>query len=221
MAVAYDGQTIAITWAQPVHFYRALSLLPQTLVEFSCQEVPCFETVGMMFDVSRNAVLTPETMRFFLRKMALMGLNLGMMYTEDTYEIPGQPYFGYQRGRYTAEELRALDDYANFFGIELCPCIQTLGHLNRMLHWPALSHLKDNEEVLLADDEATYAFLQEMIAAAVVPYRSRRIHIGMDEAHGIGLGTHCAAMGTKTRTPSYAAILHVCWKSPSNKTSTP
>lgn len=30
--------------------------------------------------------------------MAMMGLNLGMMYTEDTYEVPGQPYFGYQRG---------------------------------------------------------------------------------------------------------------------------
>ena len=39
-------------------------------------------------------------------------MNLGMMYTEDTYEVPGQPYFGYQRGRYSADELRALDDYA-------------------------------------------------------------------------------------------------------------
>ena len=50
--------------------------------------------------------------------MALMGMNLGMMYTEDTYEVPGQPYFGYQRGRYTYEELHALDDYADMLGIE-------------------------------------------------------------------------------------------------------
>lgn len=77
-------------------------------------------------------------------------------------------------------------------GIELCPCIQTLGHLNRALHWPALAHLKDNEEVLLADDAQTYAFLEELIAAAAAPYRSKRIHIGMDEAHGIGLGAHLA-----------------------------
>ena len=68
--------------------------------------------------------------------MALMGMNLGMMYTEDTYEVPGQPYFGYQRGRYTYEELHALDDYADMLGIELCPCVQTLGHLNRALHCP-------------------------------------------------------------------------------------
>lgn len=66
----------------------------------------------------------------------MMGLNLGMMYTEDTYEVPGQPYFGYQRGRYSADELRALDDYADMLGIELCPCIQTLGPFEPRAHWP-------------------------------------------------------------------------------------
>lgn len=191
------AEGVFITWAEPVQVYRALSLLRQHWGEdaFCIEEAPCFETTGMMFDVSRNAVLKPDTLRFFLRKMALMGLNLGMMYTEDTYEVPGQPYFGYQRGRYCAGELRALDDYADMLGIELCPCIQTLGHLNRALHWPALAHLKDNEEVLLADDEKTYAFLEEIIAAACAPYRSKRIHIGMDEAHGIGFGAHLRRHG--------------------------
>ena len=191
------ADSVVVTWAEPVQVYRALSLLRQHWAEdaFCIEETPCFETTGMMFDVSRNAVLQPDTLRFFLRKMAMMGLNLGMMYTEDTYEVPGQPYFGYQRGRYSADELRALDDYADMLGIELCPCIQTLGHLNRALHWPALAHLKDNEEVLLADDAQTYAFLEELIAAAAAPYRSKRIHIGMDEAHGIGLGAHLRRHG--------------------------
>ena len=186
-----------IEWARPVQAYRALSLLRQHWAKdaFLIEEHPCFETAGVMFDVSRNAVLLPKTIRCFLCKMALMGLNLGMMYTEDTYEVPQQPYFGYQRGRYSMAELRALDDYANLFGIELCPCIQTLGHMNRALHWPALARLKENEEVLLADDEATYAFLEQLIAAACAPYRSRRIHIGMDEAHGVGLGAHLRRYG--------------------------
>ncbi len=197
LCVEKNAQGAAITWAAPVQVYRALSLLRQHWEEdaFLIEERPCFETAGIMFDVSRNAVLLPETIRYFLRKMALMGLNLGMMYTEDTYEVPGQPYFGYQRGRYTMDELRALDDYAGTLGIELCPCIQTLGHMNRALHWPALAHLKENEELLLADDEATYAFLEQLIAAACAPYRSRRIHIGMDEAGGIGLGTHLRRHG--------------------------
>lgn len=195
LAVESDGRSVKLTWAAPVQFYRALSLIPQPLVPCSIHEKARFETAGIMFDCSRNAVLKPEAMRFFLRKMALMGLNLGMLYTEDTYEVPEQPFFGYKRGRYTYDELKALDDYAYVLGIELCPCIQALGHLKRILHWPAFHHLRDNDEVLLADLDETYTLLDQMIRAASAPYRSKRIHLGMDEAYGVGLGAHLTRYG--------------------------
>ena len=195
LSVESDGQSVRLTWAEPVQFYRALSLIPQPLIPCAIQEHPRFETVGVMFDCSRNAVLKPDAVRFFLRKMALMGLNLGMLYTEDTYEIPEQPFFGYKRGRYTFDELKALDDYAAMLGIELCPCIQTLGHLKRALHWPAMHHLRENESVLLADSEETYTFIDQMIRAASAPFRSRRIHIGMDEAYGVGVNEHLRRFG--------------------------
>ena len=35
-----------------------------------------------------------------------------MLYTEDTYEVDGQPYFGYMRGRYSKEEMKEIDDFA-------------------------------------------------------------------------------------------------------------
>ena len=190
-----DGKSVTLTWAAPIQFYRAVSLIPLPLTACSIREKARFQSSGIMFDCSRNAVLKPQALRFFFRKMALMGLNLGMMYTEDTYEVPGQPFFGYKRGRYTYDELKALDDYASLFGIELCPCIQTLGHLKRILHWPAYHHLRDNDEVLLADLDETYELLDQMIHAATAPYRSKRIHLGMDEAYGVGLGAHLASYG--------------------------
>lgn len=195
LAVESDGKSVTLTWAAPIQFYRAVSLIPLPLTACSIREKARFQSSGIMFDCSRNAVLKPQALRFFFRKMALMGLNLGMMYTEDTYEVPGQPFFGYKRGRYTYDELKALDDYANLFGIELCPCIQTLGHLKRILHWPAYHHLRDNDEVLLADLDETYELLDQMIRAATAPYRSKRIHLGMDEAYGVGLGAHLARYG--------------------------
>lgn len=169
----------------------------------------------MMFDVSRNAVLQPDTLRFFLRKMAMMGLNLGMMYTEDTYEVPGQPYFGYQRGRYSADELRALDDYADMLGIELCPCIQTLGHLNRALHWPALAHLNgSNEEVLLADEcsKPTHSWRTYRGCRRALPFQTHPHRHGRGPRHRFGRAT-CAATATRTPTPSSAGIFPVCWRS--------
>ena len=195
LAVESDGKHVTLTWAAPIQFYRAVSLIPLPLAPCSIHEKARFQSSGIMFDCSRNAVLKPQALRFFFRKMALMGLNLGMMYTEDTYEVPGQPFFGYKRGRYTYDELKALDDYASLFGIELCPCIQTLGHLKRILHWPAYHHLRDNDEVLLADLDETYELLDQMIHAATAPYRSRKIHLGMDEAYGVGLGAHLVYHG--------------------------
>ena len=195
LAVESDGKSVTLTWAAPIQFYRAVSLIPLPLTACSIREKARFQSSGIMFDCSRNAVLKPQALRFFFRKMALMGLNLGMMYTEDTYEVPGQPFFGYKRGRYTYDELKALDDYASLFGIELCPCIQTLGHLKRILHWPAYHHLRDNDEVLLADLDETYELLDQMIHAATAPYRSKRIHLGMDEAYGVGLGAHLTCYG--------------------------
>lgn len=195
-ALSVKPDQAVLYWKDAVECYRGLSLLSQywgSSVEL--HQPRAFETAGMMFDVSRNAVLKPETMRFFLRKMAMMGLNLGMMYTEDTYEIPEYPYFGYLRGRYTIQELRALDEYAGLFGIELCPCIQTMGHLNRALHWPAMAHMKDTEEVLLAEDGETEEFIRAMLRRATEPYRSNRIHIGMDEAHFLGLGNYLRKHG--------------------------
>jgi hexosaminidase len=192
LMVAREGNRAKIAYAEKAQFFRALGLLLENLdgERYQREETPCFDKNGVMFDVSRNAVLRPDALRGFFRKMALMGLNLGMMYTEETYEVPSEPYFGYLRGRYSAEDLRALDDYADQFGIELVPCIQTLAHLERALHWPAMARYADTNQTLLADEDATYDLIERMITAASAPYRSKRIHIGMDEAEDLGLGNY-------------------------------
>ena len=98
-----------------------------------------FKRKGIMIDCSRNAVRTPETVMRFADMMKKLGYNTLMLYTEDTYEIESEPYFGYLRGRYTKEELKRIDDYCDSLGIELIPCIQTLAHLNATMSWAAFS----------------------------------------------------------------------------------
>lgn len=49
--------------------------------------------------------------------LALMGYSTFELYMEDTYQIEGQPYFGYFRGAYSAEvEIEA----AQQFDMTLC-----------------------------------------------------------------------------------------------------
>jgi hypothetical protein len=153
--------------------------------------------MGTMLDMSRNGVLEPRTVRAMLRRYALMGLNMMILYTEDTFEVPGEPFFGYLRGAYSAKELRELDRYAAMFGIEMFPCIQTLAHLAQILQWPAYADVMDTDHVLLAEHEPTYVLIEKLIAAASAPFRSKRIHLGMDEAAGIGTGKYKERIGDK------------------------
>ena len=193
LAVSRRGNQALITYGERVHFFRALSLLAQHIDDprYEAEETCYFKTNGTMFDVSQsNTLMTVEHAKLLLRRMALMGLNMMMLYNEDNYEIKGWPYFGYMRSRFTAQEIREIDDYADALGIELIPCIQTLAHLIDALKWPAFSGMREDKACLLPGEERVYEFLEQAIVAASAPVRSRRIHIGMDEAMGLGRGKY-------------------------------
>lgn len=183
-----DGRTLQVEYTAPCQFFRALSYL-KTSACFSIARAPAFEHNGAMIDCSRNAVPTVEAVEGILRKMALMGLDTLMLYTEDTYEIPEYPYFGYLRGRFSPAELRRLDRYALGLGVELVPCIQTLAHLERALHWTQVDpDLRDTNDILMVGEEKTYELIDRMFGALHGCFTTKRIHIGMDEAFLLGHG---------------------------------
>lgn len=201
--VTSDGNKAEITYDKKHHFFRAYSLLLEELEkgneQIEIKEDAQFKTVGPMFDLSRNAVMKVETFKDMIRVMAMMGLDSAMLYMEDTYEVKEEPYFGYMRGRYSQVELKVLDDYANQFGIELIPCIQTLAHLEEFLKWQAASEYKDTRGALLLESESTYTLLENMIRSVTQPFRSKKIHIGMDEAEELGRGIFLNKHGHKER----------------------
>ena len=158
-----------------------------------------FDRFGVMIDCSRNAVPNLTALKRFIGILAGMGYDCAMLYTEDTYEIPTQPFFGYKRGKYTQAELRELDDYAASVGVELIPCIQTLAHVNALFRWAPYRRIRDCNDILLAGDERTYQLIDEMFASLSSSLRSRKIHIGMDEAHMVGLGKYLDKNGYRNR----------------------
>ena len=69
-----------------------------------------FDTFGVMIDMSRNAVMSIDGLKRFLPLLKKMGYNCVMLYTEDTYEVDGEHYFGYMRGRYLKAEMKEIDE---------------------------------------------------------------------------------------------------------------
>ena len=68
-----------------------------------------------------------------------------------------------------------------------------------MLKWYPYHELRDTPDILLVDYPATYQFLDKMIQSATAPFRSNRIHIGMDEAHHLGLWRYLQQNGYENR----------------------
>ncbi len=159
------------------------------LGKIECDETTPFKTLGIMLDVSRNMVMRVDRLKMWLRRLALSGYNMVMLYTEDVYKLPDEPFFGYMRGAYTIDEIRELDLYASRLGIELVGCIQTLGHLEQILKWGgAYDKVRDTASVLRVDEPETYKLIEKMLDFWSKALKSRRIHIGMDETHDLGRG---------------------------------
>jgi len=202
-----NGGGIDVVYGRPIDAFRALGCIlagePRAGGKSDTQKAH-FEMLGVMMDCSRNAAPRVSTLKKWLRRMALMGVNTLLLYIEDMYTVPGEPYFGYMRGRYTQRELREIDSHAALFGIEVIPCIQTLGHLAQILKWPAYADVADTPHELLVGERATYRLIEKMIKAVSGAVRSRRIHIGMDEAVTLGTGRYRKKHGDR---PAFQIVI--------------
>ena len=153
-----------------------------------------FDNFGIMLPVAYGASMSLDSMKNFFRIISKIGYNQVFLYTEDKLEVNNEPYHGYMRGRYSKAELKEMDEYAASVGIELIPCVQTLAHLSGLSLWG--DHYKmDAKDVLLVDDERTYTYIENLFETCRECFKTNKIHIGMDEAHSLGLGRHLALHG--------------------------
>ena len=196
-------ESIIIHYAKKNQAFRALGIIAGKIrnnkpIE-NIKEEQYFDLINIMVDTSRNAAPNINHLKKWLKYFALMGINSLMLYTESNYEVPGEKFWGHNLGKYTIKELKELDAFTDTLGIEMFPCIQTLAHLKRVLQWGAYSDVRDTRAVLLVEEEKTYKLIDKIIQASVKPYKSNRIHIGMDEAWDLGLGMFLYRNGYKSK----------------------
>jgi len=194
-----------VSYHKPHQLYRALALLSAALKEgqdeVEIEERAAYEDLAYMADCSRNAVLNLTSAKKMIEVLALMGYSTFELYMEDTYEIADQPYFGYFRGRYTVAELQEIEAYAADFDLTFVPCIQTLAHLSAFVKWGVkeVQELRDVEDILLIGEEKVYDLIEGMFKT-MSQLRTRKINIGMDEAHLVGLGRYLIQHGFQNRS---------------------
>lgn len=202
LEVSLDGKKGRICYFEKCQFFRAFGLAVEHINDgeekFDIVEKPQFTMNGPQIDISQgNSALNKESVKECIRLLALMGLNMIMLYNEDGFECEAQPYFGYMRPKYSQAELRELDEYADMLGVEMIPCVQTLAHLPDTLRWKCFKGIADYDACLLVGEEKTYEFLEDIIRAAVKPFKTKKVNILMDEALNLGRGQYLDKNGYK------------------------
>ena len=198
IGVSLDGSSAVIYYRDKVQFFRGIGVLLENIKvsdKFEIFDDGFFETITTMIDTSRCAVPTVKTLKTIVDYLAVMGYGGILLYIEDVIELEGYPYFGYMRGRYTVSQLKEVDDYAYEYGIEVIPCIECYGHMEKYLIWPAAWCIKDTDSVLLAREPQTFKLLEKLISTISSAFRSKRIHIGMDESVDMGRGQFLSRHG--------------------------
>ncbi len=147
-----------------------------------------FKSLTAMLDVSRNSVLKVDQIEHFIDLAAKMGYDSVALYTEDLYEMPEYPLFGYQRGRYSKQDLKHLVDYGRQKGITMVPCIEILAHLQHIFRWDEFLKYRDTDDILLADDPRTYELVECMLKTAREIYDTDYLVLCCDESAMLGRG---------------------------------
>lgn len=153
------------------------------------------ESLGYLVDTARNAVPRLETLKELFIRLAAFGYDRVYFYCEDVMQIENEPYYGLLRGRYSFDEIREMDAYAYELGIEVVPCIQTLAHLNCLFKWNEYMQCNDTADILLIDSDRTYKLINNIFLTISHCFRSKHVHIGMDEAYLVGRGRHMDMYG--------------------------
>lgn len=218
LKVIKENGKITIIYNQLASLFRGLTVVKEHAKEdkFEVTFKKHFTTNGYMQDCSRNGVIRVSVLKEKIISMALMGMNRLLLYTEDTYQLDKYPYFGYLRGGYSKDDIKELVAWGEAFGVELIPCIQTLGHLERPLRWEPMQNLNDGQATLMVGEPKVYEFIEEMIKFCKECFHCTDIHVGMDESFELGIGKYLHKNGFRNRvelfTEHMTKVIEICQK---------
>jgi len=157
---------------------------------------------AVQLDLARQ-METTDFIRGFIDLLADNGYNALMLYLEDRVRTASYPYPAPGEA-YSEDEIRELVRYGAARGIELFPCVATLGHAERFLRHPELAKLSEVQEgmpdrfgnpsvknAFCIHHPDFYPFLAKYLTEVAALFPSRWFHAGLDEFWNFNLCPRC------------------------------
>lgn len=199
---------VIITYNDSSSLLRMLTILYQLPLPVSFTLKRKMRHLSISLDVSRNALYKVSSLKKLLAQMAALGYTELYLYMEDVYEVVNHPAIGYMRGRYSIEELKEVVLFGRDLGLDVIPCIQTLGHFEQIFHYNYYKDIKDGIANLMVDHEKTYQLIESMLVSLRQAFSTSKIALGMDEVHSLGRGGRIDVFGYEAQPSQFIRHLN-------------
>lgn len=155
----------------------------------------------VQLDVARQ-IETIDFIEKFITLIADSGYNGILLYLEDriktdSYQLPAD------NEAYSTDEIKHLVKFATGYGIELIPCVATLGHAERFLRHKELEHFAELQgdtrgrfggtakNAFCVTHPKFYDFIGNYLKEIAELFPSKWFHIGMDEFWDYNICSRC------------------------------
>lgn len=168
---------------------------------------------AVQLDLGRQ-METPDFIRQFIDFAGRFGYNAVLLYLEARIRTKSFPYPPRDQS-YSPDEIRDLVAHAARGGLDLIPCVSTLGHVENFLQYPPLRPFSEMRETGRSAFDATpmtfcpsrpetRRFLEAYLTEVAALFPSPYFHIGCDEVWDFGYCPDCRARMAKGA--SYAEL---------------
>jgi hexosaminidase len=161
---------------------------PGTIPELKIIDWPDLRYRGMMDDISRGPVPTMDYMKYQIRRLAELKINMLSYYTEHVVATRSHGDFAPAGGALTIEEWKELSDYALRYHIELVGNFQSLGHFEKILAYPQYAPLGTTDRMLSPVNPESFKLLQDIYKEMVPVFSAPFFNANCDETWDLGRG---------------------------------
>lgn len=150
---------------------------------------PALRYRGVMDDISRGPVPSKAYMKYQIRRMSELKLNMLCYYTEHVVRTKKHPEFAPPAGGISIEEWKEIAEYAKEHFIELVPNFQSLGHAEKVLLNPKYRHLAESNTMYSPVNPETVLFMKDIYDEMCPAFSSGFFHVNCDETFDLGRGS--------------------------------
>jgi hexosaminidase len=181
-------------------------------------DAPRFAHRGVMLDISRDRVPTPDTLRALVDHLAAWKVNHLQLYVEHTLAYAGHEDAWRAASPVTLEELAALDAYAGERGVALTANQNCLGHFERWLRHPRYAPLGERDRgslvrgefyvppnTLCPLDPDSMALVDDLLRQQLPLCSGAYANIGCDEPWDLGTGRSRQACRERGKAAVFSA----------------